>query len=333
MTPSTRARGDSAAASRARRMVFATLAPLTLSFLCACASLPPGAADPSQAVAAGHRQPDPEATPANGRPAGPAEEARRNAAAALTKGDVEGALQLYVEAVKLDPEDSESLYAIGALHERRGNKTLAIRAYAEAVAVDPVHALALERLGLAQLEARDSASAEETLRRALDVQPDLWRAHDALGIIEDMDGRHEAATVHYTEAMRLQPTIASIVNNRGYSRYLAGDLEAARNDFRRAIEIDPKYERAWKNLGLVHARLHEYDPALRALSQVMPRHVAANDVGYVAMRDGNYETANALFEEAIMTSPRYYPTAQQNVAELRRLRSQEQGPGALALGR
>jgi Flp pilus assembly protein TadD len=49
--------------------------------------------------------------------------------------------------------------------------------------------------------------------------------------------------------------------------------------------------------------------------------VAANDVGYIAMVSGDYQVADQMFAEAIRLSPRYYQTANENLAELRRRRS------------
>jgi Flp pilus assembly protein TadD len=50
-------------------------------------------------------------------------------------------------------------------------------------------------------------------------------------------------------------------------------------------------------------------------------HVAANDVGYIAMLSGDYAMAEVLFADAIRLSPRYYETANENTAELRRRRA------------
>ena len=114
---------------------------------------------------------------------------------------------------------------------------------------------------------------------------------------------------------------ATVLNNRGYSSYLAGNFEAAERDFRSALSADPGYEKAWQNLGLVYARRGEYRTAVATLTRVVEDHVAANDVGYIAMLSGDYPTAERLFAEAIRLSPRYYQAANENVAELRRRRA------------
>ena len=61
--------------------------------------------------------------------------------------------------------------------------------------------------------------------------------------------------------------------------------------------------------------------AIMTLERVVSPVVAANDVGYVAMLSGDYAIAEPLVAEAIRRSPRFYQTATENVAELRRLRA------------
>jgi Flp pilus assembly protein TadD len=224
-----------------------------------------------------------------------AEDARKQADEARAKGNTQLALRLYVEAADRDPADAESLYQIGALYEERKDLTLAARAYSRAAQIDPVHARALAALGLCYFESRQFEPAAEMLSRAVAADLTQWRAHNALGLIDDTRGAHESAAMHYTAALAIRPDSAAVLNNRGYSSYLAGNLEAAERDFRAALAVDTEYDRAWHNLGLVFARQGRYETALTILGRVGSRHVAANDVGYIAMVSGDYAAAVSLF--------------------------------------
>ena len=228
-----------------------------------------------------------------------------------------------MQAANLDPNDTESLFMIAAIHERRGNLELAARAYAAVCEIDPSNALAQQGLGLALFEVRRYQEAEPHLQAAVDNDPTLWRAFNSLGVLADRSERYDLAVSHYTQAIYLQPTLASVRNNRGYSKYLAGDLEGAKRDFLVALENDSEYARAWRNLGLVYAREQDYARALAAMKRGIEEHVALNDIGYIAMLDGNYRVAQTMFEDAIIESPRHYQTAQDNLDELRRRMSAE----------
>ena len=292
-----------------------------LGILGGCASAPNVVSEPSAQGIGELYEGQPETVFATELPVESADDARSRAVRALGEQNLDLALYMYVEAAKLDPADDESMYRIGAIHERRGNVELASRAYARAVEIGPAHALALQGLGRRSFDARDMDSAAPLLERAVAADPGLWRAHNMLGVIADMRNDYAAAVEHYSTALALQPQSPAIFNNRGYSKYLAGDLEGAEADFRAAVELDADYERAWQNLGLLYARERQYTMAIGTLSRTAERHVALNDVGYIAMLDGDYVAAERLFAEAVRISPRYYKTAVDNLAELRRRRS------------
>jgi len=251
-------------------------------------------------------------------PVSSAEEARQRARSALAKRDVDLALYFHVQAANMDPENPESFYVIGAIHAELNNPEFAVRAYRRVIELEPDSALAHQGLGLALFEMRDFDLAAVHLQSAADLDPTLWRPYNTLGIIADRSERYDDAIAFYSEAIKIQPRMASIRNNRGYSRYLAGDFDAARLDFLEAIEIDAEYDRAWRNLGLVFARDQDFERALLAMANAIPRHIALNDIGYVAMLDGNFGAARKFFEDAILESPRHYQVAQDNLAELNR---------------
>ena len=107
-----------------------------------------------------------------GQPA--AADARARAAEARAKGDNDTALRLYIEAAEHDPEDAESMYAIGSLYDERPNgAALAARAYSRAVQIDPQHSAALEGLGLRYFADRQLEQARPFLSRAVGADPRL----------------------------------------------------------------------------------------------------------------------------------------------------------------
>ena len=158
--------------------------------------------------AAAPEQPSAAAPALVGQPA--AADARARAAEARAKGDNDTALRLYIEAAEHDPEDAESMYAIGSLYDERPNgAALAARAYARAVQIDPQHARALEGLGLRYFADRQLEQARPFLSRAVGADPRLWRAHNALGLIADTLGDHHEAAAHFAAALAANPGSAS----------------------------------------------------------------------------------------------------------------------------
>ena len=130
-----------------------------------------------------------------------------------------------------------------------------------------------------------------------------------------MRGEHARAIKAYDAALAANPGSGLLLNNRGYSLYLDGQYEAASRDFLEAAANGA--ERAWLNLGLVRARQKQYSVAMQMMARNVSIEVAYNDVGYIAMRQGDLAIAEKYFHKAIGLSPRYFEAAQRNLTELR----------------
>jgi Tfp pilus assembly protein PilF len=221
---------------------------------------------------------------------------------------------MYVRAYDLDKNNVHALTRIGQIHESRGNDRLATMAFTSVLQLDQDHVGALQSLGLIYLQEKRQDEAQDLLERAIIQDPLLWRAQNGVGIIADMSGEHAKAIRAYDAALAANPGDASLLNNRGYSLYLNGKYEAASKDFLAAAAQGA--ERAWLNLGLVRARQKRYPEAVQLMARNVDVEVAYNDVGYIAMRQGDLAVAERYFHKAIGLSPRYFDAAQRNLMEL-----------------
>lgn len=267
--------------------------------------------DPSGSLYEG----EPEVVFATEFPVASAEDAIVRADRALLNGDTDLALYMYVRAYDLDKDNVHALTRIAEIHESRGNDRLATMAFTSVLRIDPKHAGALQSLGLIYLRAKRHDEAEALLAAAVTENPRLWRAQNGIGIIADMRGEHAKAIEAYDAALAANPGDASLLNNRGYSLYLDGHYQAASEDFLAAAAQGT--ERAWLNLGLVRARQKRYEEAVQVMARTVDSEVAYNDVGYIAMRQGDFALAESYFHKAIKLSPRYFEAAQRNLTELR----------------
>lgn len=267
-------------------------------------------ADPSASLYEG----EPEVVFATEFPVASAEEAIARADHSLHEGDIDLALYMYVRAYDLDKENVYALTRIGEIHESRGNDRLATMAYTGVLHIDPNHAQALQSLGLIYLHANNPDEARALLERAIIEEPRLWRAQNGIGILADMLGEHAQAIEAYDAALAENPGDAMLLNNRGYSLYLDGQYQAASEDFLEAAAQGA--EQAWLNLGLVRARQKQYSVAVQMMARKVAEEVAYNDVGYIAMRQGDFVIAEKYFHKAIGLSPRYFEAAQRNLTEL-----------------
>jgi Tfp pilus assembly protein PilF len=274
------------------------------------ASSPADDADPSANLYEGK----PDVVFATEFPVESAEDAIARADRALLDGDMDLSLYMYVRAYDLDKNNVHALTRIGQIHESRGNDRLATMAFTSVLQLDQDHVGALQSLGLIYLQEKRQDEAQDLLERAIIQDPLLWRAQNGVGIIADMSGEHAKAIRAYDAALAANPGDASLLNNRGYSLYLNGKYEAASKDFLAAAAQGA--ERAWLNLGLVRARQKRYPEAVQLMARNVDVEVAYNDVGYIAMRQGDLAVAERYFHKAIGLSPRYFDAAQRNLMEL-----------------
>ncbi len=231
---------------------------------------------------------------------------------AAQSGEFARALNFYSQGVELE-ESTALWFKIGRLHLDLGADALAWQAFNRVLQIDSRHAGAHEELGLMYLKSKRADAAHQHLEKAAEIDFSRWRTHNALGVLNDLAGEYNRARVYYQTAIQVGPKSAIVYNNLGYSYYMDGRLLRAEEIFREALKIDPGYKPAIRNLSLLHARRGEYNEAVEVLRQVAQASQAYNDIGYIALRNGDVEDARRLLQEAVRLSPQYYELANQNL--------------------
>jgi tetratricopeptide (TPR) repeat protein len=141
-------------------------------------------------------------------------------------------------------------------------------------------------------------------------------SYNVLGVLADGRKEHALAADYYGKALEIRPDSVSVQINRGYSSYLAGDLEtAARQLYEVATQSD--YPKAWRNLGMVYAKLGWYDEALEVFRKVEGEASAYNRTGEIALANKDLSLAHDYFSEAVRQSPVYFAEAERNLERVR----------------
>lgn len=284
-----------------------------------------------------------------------ADQAMRMAGAAYAAGDTDQALYLFLRASELDAKRYDALVWVGRIHRERGNSQLAELALRDVLKSDPANLEALTELGTLEIGLRRYAEAQQTLGSALRLDQQRFggvlpagelsdsdalmaddksplRVYTGLGVLADLGNDFDRAQRYYRLALQISPRSAMVANSQGYSHYLAGDWPAARAAYRQALGFDSSYKPAWRNYGMLLARMGQYEEALSAFEQVEPRAEASNDVGYICLIEGKLAEAERFFRSAIDQSPAHYEVAWQNlkrVQQIRRIRKDGGNVGEL----
>lgn len=278
------------------------------------------------------------------------EQAMLMAARAYAAGDSDQALYQYLRASELDPKRYEALVWVGRIHRERGNHKLAEIALHNVLKEEPNNLAALSELGTLQIGMRRYPEATETLGSALRIDQQRFggvvpageladlsalmvdgksplRVYNGLGVLADLRNDFARAQVYYRLALQISPRSAVVANSQAYSHYLAGDWVSARQAYHQALSFDATYKPAWRNYGMLLARMGSYEEALSAFEQVESRAEASNDVGYICLIEGKLEQAEQFFRSAIDLSPSHYDVAWQNLKRVQQIRRVRDGNG------
>ncbi|QPC30099.1 tetratricopeptide repeat protein [Caldimonas thermodepolymerans] len=113
-----------------------------------------------------------------------------------------------------------------------------------------------------------NARAQAVFDRMLDEFPGDPYALTSRAHLLATAGRREEAIADYRELTDRHPDYgAAAWFNYAFLLEEAGRYGEAEAAFRRALELDPKLDRAWYGLGLVLIRAHRFDEAIEALKR------------------------------------------------------------------
>lgn len=259
----------------------------------------------------------------------------------LNKGDVDGAIADYQEAIRLNSNSFEAYTNRGNALKRKGDHDGAIRDYTEAIRLNSSSWEAYFNRGVARLNKGDNDGAITDFTATTKLNPRFEQAYLGRGQArsgkEDYDGaiadyneairinprsadsfnsramarsdKHDfdGAIADYTESLIIKPGVANIYSNRGNVRKLKGDYDGAIADYKEAIRLDPD-SAGYVNLGFLYEERKNYPAAENTFREDLRLHpnesYALVNLGYfLADHDGNLDEALKLLLRADALSP------------------------------
>lgn len=162
-------------------------------------------------------------------------------------------ISLYRHTLEVTRGNYSIMNKLGLALAEKGDSDGAIRQYREALLLRPDDPETLNNLGLALLGRGDPDAAVRQFREALRLNPAQPEPHCNLGYALAGKGDLDQAIREYREALRINPTIASARDNLGVALARNGELDAAIREFREALAINPDLPQVRDNLGVVLA--------------------------------------------------------------------------------
>jgi tetratricopeptide (TPR) repeat protein len=179
------------------------------------------------------------------------------------KGDYQGAIQAFNQAIQLNPNYEDAYLSRGATRRNLGDNQGASADYDQALRIAPNFAEVYVNRGVTRSELGDKQGAIADYNQALQINPNLAYAYYNRGTARYELGDNQGAIADYNEALRINPNFAEAYNNRGRPRYGLGDKQGAIADFNEALRINPNLAYAYGNRGIARDNLGEKQGAIQ----------------------------------------------------------------------
>lgn len=184
-------------------------------------------------------------------------------------GDYDRAIASLADALRRDSSSFADTFDIAQLYHFTERIRDAIQAYLHAVELRPQDFDAQLNLGVCFQQAGDFGQAVERFRVAIDIQSDRPHAYVNLGVALDAQNKHYEAIRAYREALERDTHQPLVLVNLARTYMNQDRFKMARGALKRAIEMDPEFAAAHEALGYCSFRTRDFQAAERAYSQAL----------------------------------------------------------------
>jgi Flp pilus assembly protein TadD len=233
---------------------------------------------------------------------------------ALAAGDLQSAQAAFTAALRGSPNDPEPAIGLAETYLALGDLETAGRLFEVVAKIEggAGDGRLLQGRGLVALGQGRTDEAIDLLEQSVGREPGLWRAWAGLGRAYGRQGKSRQARSAFGRAEEVAPSPAIVMNDVGMLHLEENDPAAALEAFQRALEVDPANATASANARIARAMLGDYDAAIAgARPEELPD--VLNNVGYIAVVNGDFDVADRLLRRAIEISPVYHEAARANL--------------------
>ena len=125
----------------------------------------------------------------------------------------------------------------GLAKQKKGDLDGAMADYNQAIKLDPKFTGAYNNRGNIKLKKGDLKGAMADYNQAIQLDSKYYRAYNNRGLVRFREGDLNGALADYNQAIALNPKYGLAYRNRGNAKQKRGDLNGAIADFDRAIKV------------------------------------------------------------------------------------------------
>jgi len=160
------------------------------------------------------------------------------------KKEYEKAVSQFEKAVSIDPEYSYAYAGLGIMYDVTGEPQKAVECYTKAIKLDPGIPSFYNNLGVSLMADGKVEKAIECFKKCIALNPNSRRAVNNLGLAYGRFGKDDKALAIFKKL----GDEAGAYNNMGYVCQMRGDRKKAIEMYKKAIELNPGFTAAKRNL-------------------------------------------------------------------------------------
>ncbi len=151
-------------------------------------------------------------------------------------------------------------------------------------------------------------AAQESYKQTLEREPENLEAIYGMGIICQYEEKYEDAKNYFERALSFCGENGAILNSYGVVAANLGEDESARDSFEKAVQIDPKFLDAQKNLAEIYIATKEYEKGIETYQKILKQHgddiESLLNVARLYFEIGDVESTRFILEKVLGIDPK-----------------------------
>ncbi|MEE9393320.1 MAG: tetratricopeptide repeat protein [Planctomycetota bacterium] len=228
------------------------------------------------------------------------------AGASSDAGNLDGAIRIYRDALKRNPEFAAAWRGLGTVYHDRGRFAEAEEAVRKSLEIEPEDPAALNNLASCLIEQEKNVEAVTVLEKSLQLRPDFPFALNSLSVARLRSGDLDGAMEVIDRTLELTPLYAQGHHNRGNILFSKGDLDSAFASYRRAFELSPEFIEPRLKMATVLLRQKRPEAAEKIYREVIERgewNEALTNLSNILLGRGEMKEALGYAERAVKAVP------------------------------
>ena len=206
-------------------------------------------------------------------------------------------------------DDVRIPYNLGLIYSLQGRHLLALEAYDAALKIQPNDVETLINKGSTCIDTKNYPLALEVLEKAIKIRPDIPEAWSNKGIGLNNLNLYQESINAYNEAIKLAPNYYEAWSNKSVPLNKLKRFSEASEACDKALSLKPEYAEGWSNKGLTLHELKRFDEAIahydKALS-LKPEYAEGwSNKGNTLHELKRYDEAIAHYDKALSLKPEY----------------------------